>query len=164
MKTLYLVRHAQARPGDLARSDRERLLEPRGEHDAARMGQRWARQHAAPDRIVASPALRALTTAQAVAEGFGPAARDIVVDDRLYEATLDDLLAVVESLDDTLARVMLVGHNPGFSALAQHFSRDIPHLPTCALVVLTFDAARWAGLGDARPLTVAFDSPQQAPG
>jgi phosphohistidine phosphatase len=108
---------------------------------------------------VSSPALRALATAQAVAEGFGRPARDVAIDARLYEATLDDLIDVVEALDDRCERVMLVGHNPGLSGLAQHFSRDAPHLPTCALVALTFETATWAGLGRARPTTVAVDSP-----
>jgi phosphohistidine phosphatase len=159
MKTLYLVRHAQAHPGDGSRPDRERTLDHRGEHDAAAMGRRWAGRLVAPERIVSSPARRALATAQAVAGGFGRPAGEVAVDARLYEATVDDLIAVVEALDDRCERVMLVGHNPGLSELAQHFSRDVPPLPTCGLVALTFEAGTWAGLGQARPATVAVDSP-----
>lgn len=160
MKTLYLVRHAKSSRDDAALPDRDRPLEPRGERDATKMGNRWSHQHERPDLILSSPATRALATAQLIAERFNYKVGNIVVDDRLYAATRDTLTAVIEGLGDTLERVMLVGHNPGLTALARHFSSEIAHMPTCALAEFRFDATSWPGIGRTRPTSVAFDSPK----
>jgi phosphohistidine phosphatase len=161
MKTLHLLRHAKSSWQQFGMADRDRPLEARGERDAAKMGARWASRHVRPDLIVSSPALRALATAGLVAEGLGCERKDIDVDDRLYGASADALLAVVEGLDDKLESAMLVGHNPGLSDLARHFSGEIAHMPTCALATFTFDATSWSDIGVARPARTAFDSPKQ---
>lgn len=162
MKTLYLLRHAKSSWDDASLSDRDRPLDARGERDAAKMGKRWSHLHVKPDLIVSSPAARALATAKLVAAGLGCKSRTFAVDERLYAATVDDLINVIEALDDPLERVMLVGHNPGFAELAHHFDSGIEHMPTCALAVFMFQATSWAGIGQARPSRTIFDSPKQS--
>lgn len=162
MKTLYLLRHAKSSRDDPFLPDRERPLETRGERDAAKMGRRWSHRHGKPDLILSSPAARALATARLVAEALGCKNKDIRVDERLYDATVQGLIRVVEALDDTLERVMLVGHNPGLAELAHHFDSGIQHMPTCALAVFMFGARSWAGIGRARPARTNFDSPKKS--
>lgn len=162
MKTLYLLRHAKSTHAGLGIPDPDRPLDARGEHDAADAGRRWSKHHKKPDLIVSSPALRAFTTARLVAEGLDYRRKDIAVDDRLYAASMNVLIAVIEGLDDRLRRVMLVGHNPGLADLARHFSREITDMPTCALAEFTFDATTWAGIGRAIPASVSFDSPKSS--
>ena|SRR5450631_1732868 len=162
MKTLYLLRHAKSSWDDTSLPDRERPLEPRGERDAAKMSKRWSQLHAKPDLIMSSPAVRALATAKLVVQGLDYKTKKIAVEDRLYAATQDTLIAVIEGLDDKLGRVMLVGHNPGFTELAHHFDSEITHMPTCALAEFRFEADSWAGIGQARPWRTIFDSPKQS--
>lgn len=162
MKTLYLLRHAKSSWGNASLPDRDRPLEARGERDAARMSKRWSQQHEKPDLIMSSPAARALATAKVVAQGLDYKIKNITVDERLYAATVDALIAVIEALDDKLDRVMLVGHNPGFAALAHHFDSGITHMPTCALAEFRFEAKSWSGIGRARPARTIFDSPKQS--
>src|ERR1700687_471476 len=118
MKTLFLIRHAKSSWGDTALPDKDRPLDDRGRQDAPKMGKRLAKRDVKPDLVVSSPALRALTTAQLIAEAAGYKRKDIVVDDRLYASNSDDLLAVIRELDKKLDCVMLVGHNPEFTDLA----------------------------------------------
>jgi phosphohistidine phosphatase len=80
--------------------------------------------------------------------------------ERLYAATPDTLMAVIEALDDSLSRVMLVAHNPGLTDLAHHFDRKVHDMPTCTLVEFKFDTDSWAGMGQARPLHTHVDSPK----
>jgi phosphohistidine phosphatase len=162
MKTLYLLRHAKASWDDMTLPDRDRPLEARGERDAARMSKRWSQRHRKPDLITSSPAARALATAKIVAEGLGYKLKNIMVNDRLYAATMDALITVIRALDDKLECVMLVGHNPGFTELAHHFDSGITHMPTCAIAEFTFDAKSWSGIGQARPARTIFDSPKQS--
>ena len=161
MNTRLLIRHAKSSWDDTSLPDRERPLEPRGERDAAKMSRRWSQRHAKPDLIMSSPAARALATANVVAQGLDYKTKHIAVDDRLYAATVEALLAVIEALDDRLDRVMLVGHNPGFTELAHHFDSKITHMPTCALAELRFEAESWAGIGQTWPVHTIFDSPKQ---
>lgn len=160
MKTLYLLRHAKSSWDDSSLTDRERPLEPRGERDAEKMSKRWSHVNKKPDLIVSSPAARAVATAKIFAAASGYEIKRVKVDDRLYGADAGTLVTVVESLDDKLERVMLVGHNPGFAELACHFDDKISRMPTCALAELRFDAKSWAGIGQAKPVRTGFDSPR----
>jgi phosphohistidine phosphatase len=126
------------------------------------MGKRWSQRLAAPDLILSSPALRALSTARIVAEGLGCKLKRIVVNESLYDATPAALMAVIEGLDDEVERVMLVAHNPGLADLARHLDNAIDQMPTCALAEFTFDTRTWSGIGSLKPERSAFDSPKQA--
>ena len=164
MKTLFLVRHAKSSWDDPTLPDRERSLEARGERDAAKMSKRLAQRHEKPDLIMSSPAVRALATANIIAEGLDYKLKGIEVNDRLYAATADALIALIEELDDKLKRVMLVGHNPEFTALAHHFSSEVTHMPTCAVAVFEFAAKTWSGIGQVRPVSTNFDTLKRSSG
>src|SRR6266853_6030700 len=144
MKTLFLIRHAKSSWEDISLPDKDRPLDERGKRDAPKMGQRLAKRGVKPDLILSSPARRALATAQIIAEKLDYKLKDIVVDGRLYAATVDDLLNVVHTLGDPLERVVLLGHNPGLTALAHRLSSQITHMPTCAVAEFTFHAKSWS--------------------
>ena len=159
MKTLFLVRHAKSNKDDRSLADRDRPLADRGREEAPKMGKRLARREVKPDLLLSSPALRALTTAQFIADELGSERKDIVVDDRLYESSADGLLAVVRALDNKLERVMLFGHNPEFSELAHRLSSEIGDMPTCAVAEFRFDTKKWSDIGIARPVASTLDHP-----
>jgi len=160
MKTLTLVRHAKSSRDDPGVPDRDRPLNDRGRNDAPAMGRRLAGRGAKPELVVASPALRALTTAELIAEGLGLARGEIVVDERLYASSASRLLEVVRGLDARLGHVMLVGHNPEFTELAHRLSKSIEDMPTCAVAEFRFDASSWSEVGDVAPEKVTFDTPK----
>ena len=161
MKTLYLVRHAKSSRDDPSLSDRDRPLDERGKQDAPKMGQRLAKRHVKPDLLLSSPAVRALTTAQLIAEEVGYMRKDIVVDDRLYASSADELFAVIRVLDKKLNRVMLFGHNPEFTDLAHRLSSEIIDMPTGAVVEFNFDTNAWSDVGEVKPAKVALDYPKK---
>jgi phosphohistidine phosphatase len=161
MKTLFLVRHAKSSRDDPSLPDQDRPLDDRGRQDARKMGKRLAKRDVKPDLLLSSPALRALTTAQLIAEEVGYERKDIVVDDRLYASNSDDLLAVVRGLDKKLNRVMLFGHNPEFTVLAHRLSSEIIDMPTSAVVELSFDTKTWSDVGAVKPAKVVFDHPKR---
>ncbi len=162
MKTLFLIRHAKSSWDDVALPDRDRPLDDRGKHDAPKMGERLAKRHVKPDLILSSPARRALDTAQTFAKKVGYKPKDIAVDDRLYGAAVDELLDVLHKLDDTLKCVMLFGHNPELTALANRLSSKISDLPTCAVAEFSFDAKSWSKIGKAALTQARLDYPKKA--
>ena len=161
MKELVLVRHAKSSWKDPTLDDRSRPLNKRGERDAPEMGTRLARRTGRPDRIVSSPAVRALETAQIIAKKLGYARRSIAVEERRYGAGVAELLEVIRSADDSVATLMLFGHNPGLTELANHLGpRPIPNLPTCGVLHLRFETGTWSVVGFARGDEVLFDFPK----
>lgn len=161
MKTLFLVRHAKSSRDDPLLPDRERPLDDRGKRDAPKMGRRLAKRDAKLDLLVSSPALRALTTAHLIADEIGYRRKDIVVDDRLYASSPDDLLAVIRALDDKLERVMLVGHNPEFSGLAHRLSSEIVNMSPGAVAEYDFDTKLWSAVGEVEPAKAVLDDPKK---
>jgi len=159
MKTLFLVRHAKSSKDDPALADRDRPLADRGRKEAPAMGKRLAKRKVKPDLLLSSPALRALTTAQLIADELGCARKNIVVDDRLYASSAQGLLAVIRALDDKLDRVMLFGHNPEFTELAHRLSSGIVDMPTCAVAEFRFDTKKWSDIGTAEPAESTLDHP-----
>lgn len=116
---LYLLRHAHA--GNSATwdgPDSERPLSPKGRRQAVRLGTFLADRAFSADAIVTSPKVRARQTAELVADAVGIA---VTVDDRLARP-LD--VGVVGSIVDRAGgtSILLVGHDPDFSALAAELS------------------------------------------
>jgi phosphohistidine phosphatase len=161
MKTLFLVRHAKSSWDDPKLADEDRPLNARGKRDAPKIGKRLAKRDVKLDLILSSPANRAITTAQLLADKLDFKLKKIVVDDRLYPGAVSALLRVVRNLGNQLNRVMLVGHHPALSELAHRLSSDITHMPTCAVAQFTFKAKSWRDVSKATLVTVALDLPKK---
>ncbi|MCW2965949.1 MAG: phosphohistidine phosphatase [Actinomycetia bacterium] len=104
---LFLVRHAEAAPGE---PDELRPLTVAGRAVARDLGERLAPEH--PDAVLSSPLLRARETAEQIARAAGLAPE---ADERLAPgATAEDLKAAIAGRGDT---VVAVGHQPDCSAM-----------------------------------------------
>ena len=113
-RRLVLLRHSKAAAG---RTDIDRPLAPRGEGDAAAVGQ-WLVAHGViPDRVVVSPALRAEQTWEVAAKASG-ATPAVVSEGRIYDNTVTDLLEVIQETGPEVRTLVLVGHNPSMGELA----------------------------------------------
>jgi phosphohistidine phosphatase len=145
VKRLLILRHAKSSWADSSQQDWQRPLNPRGLRDAPRAGE-WLRERAiVPDLIISSDAVRARTTAQAVATAAGYP-RDIVTDPSLYHATPDDLIAVLNGVSDDAQSVLIVGHNPGLEDFVLLLTGEHHGLVTAALVELDVPIDRWSEL------------------
>ena len=162
MRRLLLLRHAKAVPAEQAVADIARPLAERGERDVRRIAERL-RHQSPPQLILASPSARTLRTAQLVATAFDLPQGSIAVDPRLYLAEPNILLTVIAAQSASIARLLVVGHNPGLTdlvhALAPAFAVD--DLPTGAIVALDNPATvDWPGLGQATARLAYYDFPK----
>jgi phosphohistidine phosphatase len=164
MLRLTLVRHAKTEPAMAGQEDWDRVLEPRGQHDAPEMARRLKDEHGKPDRVLASPAVRAITTANIMSRVLGVAAAKIVQDERLYLASPKATLEVIHELGESAKHLMVVGHNPGITEFADKISgeRSLDNMPTCAVFTLEFDIADWSDLAWATGINADFDYPKKA--
>ena len=145
MKTLLLMRHAKSSWDNPGLRDFDRPLNERGLKAAPLMGRYLRAQGIAPDLIVSSPAQRAQQTAQLVKEAARCAA-PIRYEAAIYDANLNALLKVLQTLDETAKTVLLVGHNPSFSGLVGHLSGSLEQMPTAAVANLELDCETWPAL------------------
>ncbi|MEM7133280.1 MAG: histidine phosphatase family protein [Chloroflexota bacterium] len=165
MKTLFLIRHAKSSWNQPGLSDHNRPLNNRGLRDVPLMAQRIANWDPHPEKIVSSSAVRARLTAEAVADAMGFAASDIVIEPRIYEASVADLLAVIRGLNKEMDCIALVGHNPGFTEVANLLGNcDIDNVPTSGVVVLAFQISEWHSVTPENGQLMAFDYPKKHQG
>lgn len=160
MKTLLLMRHASSGWDEMSLSDRARPLDSKGERELLRMARRCSEGVLGPELIVSSPAVRALSTARALAECFGQRADDIRIDDRLYCGSARALLDIVQGLDDRFDHVAIVGHNPEISELGQYLAKGVDRLATCAIASLAFDVSAWSDAPHRKAISSALEVPR----
>ncbi|PRY15855.1 SixA phosphatase family protein [Kineococcus rhizosphaerae] len=143
MPTLVVVRHAKA-DSPVGLQDIARPLAERGRADAVEAGRWLAENVGGCDLLLTSPARRTEETTARLLDGWG--ATPVVVDEeRLYEASLGDLLRIVRGLDTETAdaTVVLVAHNPGASALVESLTGEVAQLRTSGIAVLDVEG-EWA--------------------
>lgn len=144
MKILTIVRHAKSSWDDPSLRDHDRPLNKRGHRDAPAMGLRIAEHGVRPSLIVSSTAVRAWTTAKAVAKAVGYPYEFLEKEPQLYHASVDRILDLIRAQDDRCNNLMLVGHNPGFTDFANFLVPGLTHnLPTAGVVSVEIDRDDW---------------------
>lgn len=143
-RRLIILRHAKSDwPGGVA--DHERPLADRGRREAPAAG-RWLRDQGGEiDRVVCSSATRARQTWELVAEQLA-VVPEPGIDDRLYDASTSDLLAVARELPGTVRTVLFIGHNPGLEDLVGELTGTWHTMKTGSVAVLS-GPGDWAGTG-----------------
>lgn len=158
MKQLLILRHAKSDWYSGAPTDFERPLNARGQKSAGRMGKWLAENAPRPERIVSSPSERTRQTLFRVCPQIAFEPELIVWDNRIYEASLGDLLNVLAEQPSDCDCLLLVGHNPGLEELVTHLAAGALDVqpgdkvfPTAAFAHVRLEAG-WnslqAGCGD----------------
>ncbi len=150
MKTLLMLRHAKSSWDNMALSDYERPLNKRGKRDAPRMGSFIQDKGLVPDLIVTSSAERALATAEAVALACGYD-QELKLTRRLYHATADNCIDVLNDTCDTCDTVMIVGHNPTLEDLLEDLTGEWERMTTASLAEISLPIESWRDLIDDTP-------------
>ena len=162
MKRLLLCRHAKSSWKDLTLEDIDRPLNKRGKKDAPEMGKRLKDQGIQPDMIVTSPARRARKTARQIAKVTGVGKKNVIMLEKVYAASPRELVEIINEFDDASSVVLMVGHNPEMTILANELGDlDIDNVPTCGIVTLDFNVKSWKEIGKNKGTLVFFDYPRK---
>jgi len=163
-----LLRHAKSSWDDPGLPDPERPLAPRGLKAAARLREHLRRSRFSPDLVLCSPAVRTVETLDRVRDGLAGDLR-VEIEDELYAADADYLLARLRRLPESTSSVMVVGHNPGIADLAvglakggegKALERMRRKFATGGLATLSVSLA-WRNLGWDTATLEAFVVPKQ---
>lgn len=141
MKTIYLLRHAKSSQKYPEIDDFERPLSKKGRESIAIMGKLLNDLNASPGLIITSPANRAAMTARSIAGMINYQLDKIEYREDIYLSDKDTLLEVIKNVKNSFKSVMLVGHNPGLTELANHLNDEkVEDIPTCGVCCLEFNS------------------------
>lgn len=162
MKKLILIRHAKSGWGSPDLGDIDRPLNNQGKKDASLMGERLSQYSIQPDLILSSPAKRAMKTAEIITKSLGYSVDKIVMLASLYTFDVKELLTIVQDINGRYQMVIVVGHNPAITRLAEYSTGfQVDQIPPCGVFCIRFENLSWEMVGIANGTAEFFDSPQQ---
>jgi phosphohistidine phosphatase len=143
LKTLYLLRHAKSswkQPID----DHKRPLKKRGFKDSILVSNHIKTKVDSPELILTSDANRAQTTACYFKNAFNVSDDNFKTNKSLYDFGGKNVLEVIKSLDNSLEKVLIVGHNHALTSIANMLGdTGINNIPTCGFVEIQFNIEKW---------------------
>ena len=159
---LLICRHAKSSWQDTSLHDFDRPLNKRGERDALKIGRRLAQLGVRPDLIMTSPAARAFATACHFARQLGIPSELIQCNPTQYAASVPELISLIRTVDSGVGTLMLVGHNPESTGLANALGGlSIENIPTSGIVTLAFSGCTWTDFTAGSGTLVFFDYPRK---
>jgi phosphohistidine phosphatase len=161
VKTLHLLRHAKSDWADEKLPDKDRPLAPRGIKAARQLAARLKVKPMAVDLVLCSTARRARETLELIRPALGKA--DIKLEDGLYGASADKLIARLRRVPKKVGAVLVIGHNPGIEEAAWLLlgpDRAPGHFPTCALASIRFAGADWRSIQEGGGELIGFITPK----
>ena len=104
-----------------------------------------------PSIIISSSAIRATETARILAAELGYPGEFLQTEKSIYLATAEQLKKLIASQDDGFSSMIIVGHNPGLSDLAEELlPGSTESLPTCGVFAVDIDVDSWALIENAK--------------
>ncbi|MFF7974856.1 histidine phosphatase family protein [Streptomyces sp. NPDC007905] len=151
-RRIVLFRHAKADWPEV--SDHERPLAERGRKDSAVAGRKLADTGITFDLALCSTAVRTRETWKLAVHELAHRPKTIY-EERVYEASPGELIAVLNEIPDDVQNAILIGHNPGVHGLAEILAGESEGdarermnrrgFPAAAFAVLTVDGT-WKSL------------------
>ncbi|MFJ4187600.1 SixA phosphatase family protein [Kitasatospora sp. NPDC089509] len=168
-RRIIVLRHAKADWPDGV-DDHDRPLADRGRQQAPDAGRWLVDSGINPDFVLCSTALRTRETWKLAAHELPKRARRTVYEERIYEASPGEIIAVLQETPEEFADVVLVGHNPGVLGLTQVLAGDsgdvdalnrlrLGGFPTAAIAVLSFGGS-WKDVEPGVAALVSYHTPQ----
>lgn len=144
MKTLFIVRHAQANWANESGEDRLRTLDEEGIAEAKKVGKILAEDNLVPDLILSSTANRAEETAKLIVTALGVDGSKIEYKNALYNASAETIVLVIQSIEAKVDKIMIVAHNPGVSNLLSLITDGSSvSMGTCDVGIVELDIEEW---------------------
>lgn len=142
MKTVVLMRHADAYPSDFSGFEPDRSVSVTG---LLQIEQVRTAGHAIwqeIDFILCSSLKRAKQTFQAIYSVVSPNTK-VMFDDHLHQATSHELLDKIQWTPSFYNHLLIIGHNPGLSQFMDAIDSGSKILETCEAVILQADVPVW---------------------
>jgi phosphohistidine phosphatase len=164
MKKLYLVRHAKSSWEEPGGSDMDRPLLEKGIKRTMKVIRFLKERAVKIDLMISSPAIRAFQTAVLVAKGIGYPEDKIRVERKIYDGYYDRILDLIYATSNEVNSLMIFGHNPTITHLANLFLHPgVDLLPTTGTICISFDTEKWESIPSIDPVSEFIVFPKMLP-
>lgn len=144
MKTLYIIRHGKSSWEEAGQTDHDRILLPKGVKRTLKIASFLKSKNIQADLIISSSANRAYETSAIIAGVIDYPLDKIDKQTSFYDAEESTILDHLFGIDNAIDSVMIFGHNPTFTNLANMFLNEtVEFLPTTAVVSINFKTKKW---------------------
>lgn len=162
VKKIYLIRHAKSSWSEKGMNDFDRPLNKQGKKDLHFMANRLKEFGIKPDLILSSTAKRAQKSAKAIAEIIKYNIDKIAFNDSLYDSSYTAYRYLLDTLNDKLKSIFIVGHNPTLTEMGERLSGAIlTNIPTCSIVCIEFDVKSFKDIEEDSGKILFFDYPKK---
>ena len=126
---------------------------------------RFLKEHAVKiDLMISSPATRAFQTAVLIAKGIGYPEDKIHVERKIYDGYYDRILDLIYATSNEVNSLMIFGHNPTITHLANLFLHPgVDLLPTTGTICISFDTGQWESIPTVDPVSEFIVFPKMLP-
>ena len=144
MKTICLVRHAKSSWDPPGIADDQRELLPKGIEKTKLVAGFLIKEGVKPGLMISSQAVRAFETAKILADCLDYPLKQILIDRRVYDGPYDRMLDMIYATPNEVDSLMIIGHNPLITQLANLFLHPgIDGMQTSAVVCVSFQTEKW---------------------
>jgi phosphohistidine phosphatase len=141
-RRLLLLRHAKAEHPDNV-PDHERPLSLVGRRQSASVGAALATEGLVPDLVLCSSSVRTRQTWELARQALG-ADPEIEVSEDVYDAGTRALVELVRGVDDEVGTLLVVGHEPTMSHVAELLAGPESDVAALARVRVGVPTASWS--------------------
>ena len=143
-KKLYLIRHSYAEKPN-GNGDEQRRLTLEGQSTVRALGRHLINQNFNPDIILCSSSVRTRETAVNLVEELEISEQVVVYKDVIYNASLRELLEVLNQVSEEHQEVAIIGHNPTITFFGEYLSNSIiGNMEPAGVVTINIVKLKWA--------------------
>ena len=128
-------------------SDFDRSLNKRGIANGEFMSDLLSKRIKSVDAFFSSSSKRTILTSKFFINKINVNKERIYYDENLYHASSNYLIEFISSLKNSFSKVVIVGHNPGFTDISNYFLGNMFYnIPTCGIVIIDFELNDWKNI------------------
>lgn len=163
MITLSILRHAKSSWDYPDLVDIDRPILNKGVRRTLRICDALNERKSLPDRIISSPAKRAIETADIIIEKLNLPLQAPEINEHFYPGYARNITNELIKVNSKTKHLMIVGHNPGLTELVYSFVKEdyIDWIPTSGLVQIHFNCNNWNDISHSNATLLRYLTPKQ---
>ena len=158
-RKIYLIRHSYAEElSDKKDIDRKLTLE--GQSTVRALGRHLIKENFNPHTILCSTSVRTRETAINLVEELGMNEGVVQYMDVIYNASVRELLAVINGVSDEHKSVAIIGHNPAITFFGEYlFASAIGNIDPAGVVTIKIEKLKWGEVSQGTGVFTSYYHP-----
>lgn len=160
-RKLYLIRHSYASNAN-DQKDFDRPLTPEGQSVARTLGRHLINAKFNPDIVLCSAAVRTSETALHLVEALDINEQIVSYKEVIYNASVRELLRLVNEVDKKIKSVAIIGHNPTITFFGEYLTNAaIGNMNPAGVVTIKFEKMAWDEISQGSGIFKGYYHPNQ---